>query len=71
MLKMKITEIERETLISLYRKGLVSATVILYVDIVEKIKSLPNSKLSNKVKIISRDLGVGKQTVYRALRLLG
>ena len=66
---MEITEIERETLISLYKKGLVSETVILYCDIVDKVKSLPVSKLSKKVNIISRDLGVGKQTIYRALRL--
>ena len=66
---MEITEIERETLISLYKKGLVSETVILYCDIVEKVKSLPVSKLSKKVQIVSNDMHLNKQTIYRALRL--
>ena len=67
---MKITEEERNLLVRLYKRGLVSETVIFYVDIEQKIKSLPFGKLSHKVKKVAADSGVSVHTIYRALRFL-
>ena len=61
---------KRETLVEMYKDGLVSEKVVLYHDIVEKIHSMTEIKRSQKVKIVAGALGINKQTVWRALRMM-
>jgi len=58
-------------LIELYRKGLISESVINYREINDKIRQLKASRVKpgDAVRIVAKELGITTRTVYNALRV--
>ena len=64
-----MTREEAQFVRRLYKAGLINATTVMRVDIYEKFNSLPG-KASDRVRAIANDMGMSKDSVYRAVRIV-